>query len=251
MTPKTTIGGCRTTKIYCLPGCPPGRRTKPKNKVYFSSRNEARVKGYRACKVCKPDEKFKVRETLFFTHYHSPLGKYLVASSEKGIVCLKTEEQAPEFLVRWEREGIEFKGHDKKNLEPVNQLEAYFERKRRRFDIPLDLRGTPFQLHVWDYLLDIPWGETRSYGQIAEALGRPKAARAVGRAVGTNPVSIMVPCHRVVGSNGSLTGYGGGLDRKTALLELEGFVVERKGKSLVLTHETSHHSTFADTGLLA
>jgi O-6-methylguanine DNA methyltransferase len=195
------------------------------NKVYFSSRNEARVKGYRACKVCKPDENFKVRETLLFTHYHSPLGKYLVASSEKGIFCIKTDEQAPKFLVHWEREGIEFKSHNKKNLEPLNQLKAYFERKRRQFDVPLDLRGTPFQLHVWDHLLDIPWGETRTYGQIAEAMGRPKAARAVGRAVGKNPVSIMVPCHRVVGSTGSLTGYGGGLDRKTALLELEGFLV--------------------------
>ena len=111
------------------------------------------------------------------------------------------------------------------DIELLNQLEAYFEKKRRQFDIPLDVRGTPFQLLVWDYLLGIPWGETRTYGQIAEALGRPKAARAVGRAVGTNPVSIVVPCHRVIGANGNLTGYGGGLDRKTALLELEGFIL--------------------------
>ncbi len=225
MVPKTVICGCRTTKIYCLPGCPPGRRTKPKNKVYFSSRNEARIKGYRACKVCKPDEVFKPRETLFFTHYHSPLGNYLVAGSKKGLVCLKTEERAPKFLVRLEREGIDLEEHDKKNLKVVNQLDAYFSKKRRRFDIPLDLRGTPFQLHVWDLLLSIPWGEARTYGQIAKALGRPKASRAVGRAVGTNPVSIVVPCHRIVGSNGSLTGYGGGLERKTSLLEHEGFVV--------------------------
>jgi methylated-DNA-[protein]-cysteine S-methyltransferase len=225
MAPRTVISGCRTTKIYCISGCPPGRRTKSKNKVYFTSRNEARVKGYRACKVCKPDDIFKARETFFFTHYHSPLGKYLVAVSKNGIVCLKTEEQAPKFLARWERKGIEFKDYDKKNLRLFNQLDAYFAGKRRRFDIPLDLRGTPFQLHVWDFLLSIPWGESRTYGQIAEALGRPKAARAVGRAVGMNPVSIVVPCHRIVGSNGSLTGYGGGLDRKRALLELEGLVV--------------------------
>jgi O-6-methylguanine DNA methyltransferase len=225
MVPKTFITGCRTTKIYCRPDCPPGRRTKPENKVYFSSRNEARVKGYRACKVCKPDELFKTRETLFFTHYRGPLGAYILASSEKGVVCIKTEERAPKFLARWEREGIELKGDDKKNLKLINQLNAYFKKKRHRFDLPLDLRGTPFQLQVWDLLLSVPWGETRTYGQTAKALGRPKAARAVGRAVGTNPVSIVVPCHRIIGSDGSLTGYGGGLDRKTALLELEGFEV--------------------------
>jgi methylated-DNA-[protein]-cysteine S-methyltransferase len=177
-----------------------------------------------------------VHETLFFTHYESPLGKYLVASSEKGLFCLKTEKQAPKFLARWERRGIEFRRHDNKNLESVNQLKAYFERKRRRFKMPLDLRGTAFQLHVWDYLLNIPWGETRSYGQIAEALGCPKASRAVGRAVGTNPVSIMVPCHRVVGSNGNLTGYGGGLERKAALLEHEGSIVQPVSQSINRIH---------------
>jgi len=107
----------------------------------------------------------------------------------------------------------------------VKQLDAYFSKKRRRFEIPLDLRGTPFQLRVWELLLTIPWGETRTYGQIAKALSRPKASRAVGRAVGANPVSIVVPCHRIIGSNGRLTGYGGGLERKTALLEHEGLVV--------------------------
>jgi len=225
MPSRTVICGCSTTKIYCLPSCPPGRRTKPKNKVYFSSRNEARVKGYRACKVCKPDDVFKPRETLFFTHYQSPLGNYLAAYSKKGIVCLKTENQATKFLARLEREGIELKDHDKKNLRLVKQLDAYFSKKRRRFEIPLDLRGTPFQLRVWELLLTIPWGETRTYGQIAKALSRPKASRAVGRAVGANPVSIVVPCHRIIGSNGRLTGYGGGLERKTALLEHEGLVV--------------------------
>lgn len=225
MVSKTVISGCRTTKIYCLPGCPPGRRTKPKNKVYFNSRNEARIMGYRACKVCKPDDVFKPRETLFFTHYHSPIGNYLVASSTKGIVLLKTVEQAPKFLAQLEREGIDLEEHNKKNLKLVNQLDAYFSKKRRLFDIPLDLRGTPFQLHVWDHLLSIPWGETRTYGQIAKALGNFKAARAVGRVVGINPVSIVVPCHRIVGSNGNLTGYGGGMERKTFLLEHEGLVV--------------------------
>jgi O-6-methylguanine DNA methyltransferase len=195
----------------------------PENKVYFGSRNEARVNGYRACKVCKPDELFNMRETFFFTTYQGPLGTYVLASSEKGVACIKTEGRAPTFLARWERDGIELKGDDKRNFKLINQLDAYFEKKRRRFDLPLDLRGTPFQLRVWSFLLSIPWGETRTYGETAKVLGRPKAARAVGRAVGTNPVAIVVPCHRIIGSDGSLTGYGGGLDRKTALLELEGF----------------------------
>ncbi len=225
MVPKTVISGCRTTKIYCRPGCPPGRRTKPENRVYFDSINEARVKGYRACKVCEPDGLFEVRETFFFIRYWSPLGPYILANSNKGVVCVKTEAQAPGFLARWEHQGIELMKNDKKNQRLIKQLDAYFKGKRSRFNVPLDLRGTLFQRQVWEALWDIPWGKTRSYGQIAEALGRPKSARAVGRAVGTNPVAIVVPCHRVIGADASLTGYGGGLDRKTALLELEGFEV--------------------------
>jgi O-6-methylguanine DNA methyltransferase len=219
------INGCRTTKIYCRPGCPPGKRTKPENRVLFSSINEARVEGYRACKVCKPDDLIKPQETLFFTRYQSPLGPYLIAGSKKGVFCIKTERQSPALLARWEKKGIELREDAKQNEETKKQLHAYFAGKRFEFDLPLDLRGTPFQLQVWARLQKIPWGETRTYGEIANALGRPKASRAVGRAVGTNFVSIVVPCHRIIGSDGSLTGYGGGLDRKTALLELEGFEV--------------------------
>jgi O-6-methylguanine DNA methyltransferase len=215
------ISGCRTTKIFCRADCPAGRRTKPENKIYFRSREEARTNGYRACKICKPEEEYKMRETFFFTHYHSPLGTYLLGSSKKGVVCVKTEDRSETSLSRWEREGIEAKEDAEHNLGLISQLDAYFAGKLRQFTIPLDLRGTSFQRQVWDLLCGIPWGKTRSYGQIAQALDRPRAARAVGRAVGTNPVSIVVPCHRVVGSDGSLTGYGGGLNRKVALLELE------------------------------
>ncbi|TNF62191.1 MAG: methylated-DNA--[protein]-cysteine S-methyltransferase [Burkholderiales bacterium] len=105
----------------------------------------------------------------------------------------------------------------------IEQLQAYFERQRRAFDLPLDLRlGTPFQQQAWRALLTIGPGETISYGELARRMGRPQAARAAGAAIGRNPLSIIVPCHRVVGSNGSLTGYAGGLDRKLALLRLEG-----------------------------
>jgi len=106
--------------------------------------------------------------------------------------------------------------------ESVAQLRAYFTRKLRHFDLPLDLQGTPFQLRVWKALVKIPYGETRSYSQIAVAVNSPNAVRAVGAANGANPVAIIVPCHRVIGSDGKLTGYGGGLPLKKKLLELEG-----------------------------
>jgi methylated-DNA-[protein]-cysteine S-methyltransferase len=103
----------------------------------------------------------------------------------------------------------------------VDQLDAYFAGELTDFDLELDLRGTDFQQRVWKALLTVPYGETRSYGEIAEQIGAPGSARAVGLANGRNPIAIIVPCHRVIGANGSLTGYGGGLERKQALLELE------------------------------
>ena len=104
----------------------------------------------------------------------------------------------------------------------TEELRAYFAGRIRVFSVPLDMEGTDFQLNVWDRLTKIPYGETWSYAQVAEAVGRPKAVRAVGAANGSNPVAIIVPCHRVIGSNGKLTGYGGGLPLKKRLLELEG-----------------------------
>jgi len=107
-------------------------------------------------------------------------------------------------------------------IEAAEELRAYFAGTLRVFRVPLDMHGTDFQLNVWNYLVKIPYGETRSYAQVATAVGRPAAVRAVGAANGSNPVAIIVPCHRVIGSNGKLTGYGGGLPMKKRLLELEG-----------------------------
>ena len=114
----------------------------------------------------------------------------------------------------WERDDEAFP-------DAVEQLAAYFAGDRTEFDLELDLVGTQFQRRVWAALLTIPYGETRSYGEIARQIGSPGAFRAVGLANGHNPIGIIVPCHRVIGANGSLTGYGGGLDRKRALLEME------------------------------
>ncbi|MFE7855034.1 methylated-DNA--[protein]-cysteine S-methyltransferase [Streptomyces sp. NPDC057403] len=105
--------------------------------------------------------------------------------------------------------------------EAKDQLDAYFSRELKEFTLELHLHGTPFQRTVWDQLRRIPYGETRSYGELADALGSPGASRAVGLANGKNPIGIIVPCHRVVGADGSLTGYGGGLPRKRRLLDFE------------------------------
>ena len=114
--------------------------------------------------------------------------------------------------------------------ELVDQLAEYFTGRRNDFDIPLDLRGTPFQLRVWKQLLKIPYGKLRTYGQVARALRKPQATRAVGQAAGRNPIPILVPCHRVIGKGGSLVGFAGGITTKARLLRLEGHTLGDQAK---------------------
>jgi O-6-methylguanine DNA methyltransferase len=163
-------------------------------------------------------------ETFFMSSYNSPLGTYTLVSSHRGVVCLEREKEMKKRLTRWKRNGIRLQRDVEYNAVLTRELDAYFSGKLRRFTVPLDLRGTAFQLRVWKVLCSIPYGVTRSYREVAQALGNPRATRAVGQAIGRNPVSIVVPCHRVVGSDGRLTGYGGGLPRKRALLDLESAV---------------------------
>ena len=162
-------------------------------------------------------------DTLWVSHYDSPLGPYLLASSQRGLVCLEPLDQAQPRLRRWDRDGISVAdgAPSPHNHAAARQLDEYFAGARRHFTVPLDPRGTDFDHRVWTELSNIPYGETRSYGQVAHAIGRPTASRAVGLANGRNPISIIVPCHRVIGKNGALVGYGGGLHRKDALLALE------------------------------
>ncbi len=141
------------------------------------------------------------------------LFRLTIETSERGITRVAFEPAPPG--------AGEPREDDPVLCEAVRQLTEYFEGQRRSFDLPLDLRGTPFQLRVWKALLNIPYGETRSYGELALKLGSPGASRAVGAANGSNPVAIVVPCHRVIGTGGGLCGYGGGLDRKKSLLDLE------------------------------
>lgn len=142
--------------------------------------------------------------------YHSPFGDMELIYEEDAVTALRmaekeTKGEAPEGLA----------------LAVFQELDEYFQGKRKTFDIPLRTHGTPFQEKVWAALRAIPYGEVRSYKEVAEAIGHPKAYRAVGMANNANPIFIIVPCHRVIGSDGSLTGYGGGLPMKKALLSLE------------------------------
>lgn len=149
--------------------------------------------------------------------WQSPLGPMLLAATPRGLAGLWFDAQ------RHHPGPIDAPWHDDDPFiaQAVQQLEAYFAGRHERFDVTLDLRGTAFQQAVWRALLAIGRGATCSYGEIAAVLGRPAAVRAAAAAIGRNPVSIIVPCHRVVGRDGGLTGYAGGLDRKAALLALE------------------------------
>jgi methylated-DNA-[protein]-cysteine S-methyltransferase len=150
----------------------------------------------------------------------SPVGRLKLVASENGLASISWEKSN---LGGSARLGDAVKEDGEPILvEAERQLNEYFEGKRQSFSIPLDMRGTEFQKSVWEALLGIPFGETRSYGQIAKQIGRPKAMRAVGAANGSNPIPIVVPCHRVIGSSGELTGFGGGLETKARLLEIEG-----------------------------
>lgn len=145
----------------------------------------------------------------------SPIGLLTLAGRGSVLTNLRMVDQT------YEPSRTDWSPNPQAFGEAVEQLGAYFAGELTHFDVQLDLRGTEFQRRVWQALLTIPYGETRSYGDIAEQIAAPGAARAVGLANGHNPIAIVVPCHRVIGANGSLTGFGGGLGRKRTLLELE------------------------------
>jgi len=155
----------------------------------------------------------------------SPVGKLRLVAEDGAVVGLFMEEQAHVPVIGATAEGQ----GDPLLDEACRQLEAWFAGERTRFDLPLRPRGTPFQLAVWEALREIPFGETRSYGQIAAGLGQPTAVRAIGAANGRNPIGIIVPCHRVIGAGGALVGYAGGLDRKRWLPGHEREVLARTG----------------------
>ena len=157
-------------------------------------------------------------ETLYYSRLNSPVGKLVLGVSSRGLACLEFDRgDVPP------RKGKANWVESQPQTQPYAQeLEEYFAGRRREFSLPLDLRGTDFQKSCWQALLHIPYGRTKSYAEIAREVGRPGAFRAVGQANHRNPVAIVVPCHRVITSDGRLGGYGGGLDTKRKLLRLEG-----------------------------
>lgn len=161
-------------------------------------------------------------ETLHSTMVASPVGPLFLAASERGLVALEFDARLPgQQTLRPNPRDLREESKGTMSAY-VQELDEYFAGRRREFSFALDLRGTDFQVACWQALLAIPYGETRTYADIARAVGRPKGFRAVGMANNRNPVAIVVPCHRVIASDGTLCGYGGGLDIKRKLLELEG-----------------------------
>jgi methylated-DNA-[protein]-cysteine S-methyltransferase len=155
-------------------------------------------------------------ETLRYTTIDSPIGELLLVGDDTALCRLHMLEGRKPIAISddWERDDEHF-------ADVVAQLREYFAGERTTFHLELRMEGTDFQRRVWQELCAIPYGETISYGELARRIGQPGAARGVGMANGSNPISVVVPCHRVIGADGSLTGYGGGLDNKRTLLDLE------------------------------
>lgn len=153
---------------------------------------------------------------MYYCYVDSPIGELLLAGTEDALSMIgfpkgsMRRDPEPDWIFK-----------EEPFAEVRKQLQEYFDGERREFDVPLSLDGTKFQLSVWRALQDIPYGTTVSYGEVAQRIENPRAMRAVGAANGRNPIPIIVPCHRVIGSHGDLTGFGGGLDTKEALLRLE------------------------------
>ena len=167
-------------------------------------------------KTSKVETSQRLEQEVSYWVCESPVGQLLLVGSLKGLQILQFQDGAHPLRIQssWIKVRKPFQ-------DILKQLQEYFDGARTHFQVNLDLKGTTFQRHVWKALQEIPYGRTTSYGAIAKQVGRPQASRAVGAANGQNPVSIIVPCHRVIGVNGQLVGYGGGLPIKQALLELE------------------------------
>jgi methylated-DNA-[protein]-cysteine S-methyltransferase len=157
---------------------------------------------------------------MIYTNFDSPVGKLLIAEDQTGLHCIYFEGAKPDS---------EWQYAERLKTDVIRQLQEYFRKERTTFDLPLAPQGTAFQKKVWDELCSIPYGITISYGELAQRIGNPQSVRAVGSANGKNPLPIVIPCHRVIGSNGTLTGYGGGLHIKKFLLELESNLLNLTG----------------------
>jgi len=190
-------------------------RTQGKHRIEFTNKEE----DCRFFRSCYPSLLPVNMETFYYSRLVSPVAPLVIGVSDKGLIALEFDHgkfpPKTNGAVTWKESSTH-------TAQYVRELNEYFAGKRRKFSFPLDLRGTPFQVKCWRALLEIPYGATRTYADIARAVGCPNGYRAVGLANNRNPIAIVVPCHRVIASDGTLCGYGGGLDVKRKLLELEG-----------------------------
>jgi len=215
-----TLGGHRANRVYGRLDCPGALRWIARGhyvdqRVFFADEPAAIAAGYRPCARCMPDEyrDWKDRrDVMLHTVVETPIGPLLLGGDPDGTITRLTFGEPPA--------GV--RDDDAPFAAAREQLAAYFAGERTAFDLPLRLDGSAFERRVWAALREIPHGTTTTYGELADRIGEPGKARAVGWANSRNPVAIVVPCHRVVGARGALTGYAGGLDRKRALLVHEG-----------------------------
>jgi O-6-methylguanine DNA methyltransferase len=216
--------GVTTTHVFCRPSCL-SRTPLPEHLEYFDNVSAAMQAGFRPCKRCRPLGTLSA-VALMEAPVSTPLGEMVAIGTVHGLALLeftdrpmlRTQRERVRHLFASEIIAAPFAARD----QVQDELTRYFAGSARAFGVPLLPLGTPFQRAVWRALVALPYGKTTTYEALASEAGRPGAARAAGRANGDNRISIIVPCHRVIGSDGDLTGYGGGLHRKRALLELEG-----------------------------
>ncbi len=177
----------------------------------------------------------KSERKIYYENLQTDIGNLWIAFTNKGLARLEFSTSGDQFIKEIEKHYDTVTEYQGANSDYSKQINLYFEKKLKNFDLPLDLKGTQFQMQVWQELLKIPYGEVKSYKDIAILVGKDKGFRAIGMANNRNPVSIVVPCHRVIGSNGELVGYGGGIETKVKLLKLEGINITEKecqGKKL-------------------
>jgi AraC family transcriptional regulator of adaptative response/methylated-DNA-[protein]-cysteine methyltransferase len=219
----------KTTGVYCRPSCA-ARLARPENVQFHLTCKDAEKAGFRPCKRCKPDHpalagRSRSEQEISFAVGQCSLGSILVAKSRQGICAILIgDEPDPLIADLQERFPGAKLNRDQSGFEDlVRKVRELIEKPQRGLDLPLDIHGTPFQQRVWKELQQIPVGSTASYTEIATKLGEPQAVRAVARACAANALAVVIPCHRVVRSDGGLSGYRWGVDRKRALLDREAY----------------------------
>lgn len=211
----------KTTGIVCRPNCP-ARKPKFENCAFYESVEQALQAGFRPCKRCHPLDQPE-RVVLKSARLDTKLGPMVAVADDEALYLLEFGERAERQVERLrQKTGAAVEPGLIGPIRAIEQeLADYFEGTLRAFTTPLRLIGTPFQRQVWETLRQVPYGETRAYSDVAASIGKPTAYRAVGAANGANPISIVIPCHRIRGADGDLTGYGGGLARKQWLIQHE------------------------------